>query len=280
MDLKSKLTETRFYYVIGLAGISSDEGLLAWRVGKTFSGLMVLVAILLLMEWQWELLSEISNFTSFVINWVVFVFFVICYVVEGLIVKHRWRYLGQNWALPVIILGGLPFLIGYNPLVLPLAALRPMLAIYILFPSLRTLINFFLDGQLRTTLLGAAVVIVIFGVLVAGVDSNVKTVWDGIWWAVATVSTIGYGDVVPSSALGRLLGVLLVILGISIFVIITANILAFTLKKERKKLAKGEHEIDELMDEVKELKTEQAKQTKLLQKMEKKLGVNRRDSRD
>lgn len=267
LNWRSKVNEKRFYYVVGLAGITAPERVIARRIGKLFSGLMVLVAMLLLLQWQWYLLREISNYTNFIISWVVFIFFVITYVIELLLVEDRWRFIGQNWSLPLIILAGVPILLEYKILSQPLAALRPILAIYILFPSIKTLISFFLDGNLRTTLLGAAVVVVIFGVLVAGVDPGVKTAWDGMWWAVATVSTIGYGDVVPTSALGRVLGVLLVILGLAIFVIITANILAFTLKKETRKIAKEEKDIKKLVDEVHELKEQQVKQNKLLEKI-------------
>ena len=267
MRWKFELFEKRFSYLIGLAGISRTENLVARRCGSIFSGLMVVIAIVLLVEWQWLLLREISDFSAFIIDWVVFLFFVVTYMVESLTVDNRWGYLGRNWALPLIILSGIPFLIEYKPLMQPLSALRPLLAIYILFPSLRTLINFFFDGNLRTTILGAAVVIVIFGILVAGVDPNVKSVWDGMWWAVATVSTIGYGDVVPSSALGRLLGTILVILGVAIFVIITANILAYTLRKERKKLAKEERKVEELYDELQQMKKTQKMQTKLLKEV-------------
>ncbi len=270
LNWHSRLNEKRFYYVVGLAGITAPERLTAQRVGKVFSGLMVLVAMVLLLQWQWYLLREISDFTNFVMSTSIFLFFVIAYIVQLLLVEDRLRFIGQNWSVPLIILGGVPFIIEYKMLAQPLAALRPILAIYILFPSIRTLIGFFMDGHLRTTLLGATVVVIIFGVLVAGIDPGVKTVWDGMWWAVATVSTIGYGDVVPTSALGRVLGVLLVILGLAIFVIITANILALTLKKETRKFRREEREVEKLVDEVRELKELQAKQTKLLERLLKK----------
>lgn len=271
MHWKSKLFEKHIPYVIGIAGVSSKESLLARRCGSVFSGLMVIVAIVLLVEWQWSLLREITPLAAFVVDWVVFVFFVVTYAVELLVVQDRWHYMAQNWALPLIILGGIPFIVEYSPLKSYLHALRPVLALYILFPSLRTLISFFFDGHLRTTLLGAAVVIVIFGILVAGVDPDVKSVWDGIWWAIATVSTIGYGDVVPTSALGRILGAILVVIGVAIFVIITANILAYTLRKERAKLSAEERKVDELYDELKEMRKTQDEQTKLLKALKHKL---------
>jgi len=54
--------------------------------------------------------------------------------------------------------------------------------------------------------------------------SNIKNFGDGIWWAVTTVTTVGYGDRFPVSTEGRLLAVLLMIAGISLVGVITASV--------------------------------------------------------
>jgi len=54
--------------------------------------------------------------------------------------------------------------------------------------------------------------------------SNIKNFGDGIWWAVTTVTTVGYGDRFPVSTEGRLLAVLLMITGISLVGVITASV--------------------------------------------------------
>lgn len=269
MGWKSALIEKRFYYLVGLAGVSPHESRVARYCGRLFSWMMVLAAVVLLSQWQLELLGRLSYRAIFIINWSVFLFFLAVYSTEILLVEDRWRYLRQNWSLPVIVVLGIPFLLGYSPVTKILSALRPILAIYVLFPSIRLLISFFIDGKLRTTLLGAAVVIVIFGLLVAGIDPAIKSPWDGIWWALATVSTVGYGDVVPSSALGRLIGALLVVLGLVIFVIITANILAMTLRKESKDLKREEAQVEELVEDMKRIKKLQAEILKTLKKLKK-----------
>jgi voltage-gated potassium channel len=58
-----------------------------------------------------------------------------------------------------------------------------------------------------------------------GVDgSNIKNIGDGIWWAITTVTTVGYGDRFPTTSEGRFLAVGLMIMGISLMGVITASV--------------------------------------------------------
>ena len=60
--------------------------------------------------------------------------------------------------------------------------------------------------------------------------SNIKNFGDGLWWAVTTVTTVGYGDRFPVSTEGRLLAVLLMIAGISLVGVITASVASWFVK--------------------------------------------------
>lgn len=53
-------------------------------------------------------------------------------------------------------------------------------------------------------------------------DSNIATFPDALWWAVTTVTTVGYGDRFPVTGEGRLVGVVLMVVGIAVFGSITA----------------------------------------------------------
>ena len=84
-----------------------------------------------------------------------------------------------------------------------------------------------------TTPRGAAVVIatvttaitVVTGLLMTFIDhDNFPSLGTGLWWAVQTVTTVGYGDRVPESAAGQLLAALVMLLGIGFITVITAAI--------------------------------------------------------
>ena len=68
--------------------------------------------------------------------------------------------------------------------------------------------------------------------------SNIKTFSDGLWWAVTTVTTVGYGDRYPTTSEGRLLAVLLMITGISLVGVITASVAAWFVKMSQEESKK------------------------------------------
>jgi len=71
----------------------------------------------------------------------------------------------------------------------------------------------------------AAVQITITERVVEG--SNIKNFADGFWWAITTVTTVGYGDRYPTTTEGRLLAVMLMFMGISLVGVITASVAAW-----------------------------------------------------
>jgi voltage-gated potassium channel len=60
--------------------------------------------------------------------------------------------------------------------------------------------------------------------------SNINNFGDGLWWAMTTVTTVGYGDKFPVTTEGRFLAVALMIMGISLVGVITASVAAWFVK--------------------------------------------------
>ena len=55
-------------------------------------------------------------------------------------------------------------------------------------------------------------------------NSSIHTFWDGIWWAVVTIFTVGYGDKFPVSDAGKVVALGLMISGIGLLSLVTATI--------------------------------------------------------
>lgn len=71
-------------------------------------------------------------------------------------------------------------------------------------------------------LLLAGLVTVMVGLLLYPVDPGIRSLFDGIWYAWVTMTHVGYGDVVPTSVVGRLLAALLILFGLGLFALFTA----------------------------------------------------------
>lgn len=81
-------------------------------------------------------------------------------------------------------------------------------------------------------LLAAAVVVfagvaAIYGFERHAAGSTIHSYGDALWWAVVTVTTVGYGDRYPVTADGRGVAVVLMLVGIGLLGIVTANVAAF-----------------------------------------------------
>jgi voltage-gated potassium channel len=57
--------------------------------------------------------------------------------------------------------------------------------------------------------------------------SNIRSYGDALWWAVTTVSTVGYGDRFPVTTAGRIVALTLILAGVSLFGVVTASIAAW-----------------------------------------------------
>jgi voltage-gated potassium channel len=66
----------------------------------------------------------------------------------------------------------------------------------------------------------------VFWIYEHGVNPNIRTIGDSLWWWFVSSTTVGYGDIAPVTAVGRLAGVITIIIGIycyTNFVAITAD---------------------------------------------------------
>jgi voltage-gated potassium channel len=93
--------------------------------------------------------------------------------------------------------------------------------------------------------------VVVFGVVERLVDPGTfDNVWLGMWWAIQTVTTVGYGDVVPGSTAGKVIATFLMLGGLSLFAVVTGAITSAFVAQRQKDMAGEGDPIARRLDEV------------------------------
>ena len=70
-----------------------------------------------------------------------------------------------------------------------------------------------------------AVIVTISGVAIRALDSReYSSIWEGMWWALQTVTTVGYGDVTPEKVAGRFVAGAVMLAGVALIAIVTAAV--------------------------------------------------------
>lgn len=87
-------------------------------------------------------------------------------------------------------------------------------------------------------------------------EPQVITFQDGLWLAFTTAATVGYGDMVPNTHMGRVFAAMMVLLGLSVLSLVTASLAAIFVEQEvEEEVHAGERQIErELMHEIRALR--------------------------
>ena len=231
-----------------MSKIESSSSLATWRRRTDIPLLLIAVGSLplLLLEVVSDRLNP--NDQNFItgVNVFVFVAFAIDYLVELCVTDNRKTYLKTQWAsLLIVISQSLALLpaLGFLGILRGVRALR-------IVGTLSRIIGigaatkeqgrqFFKEkaasvafGLAGFTLISSAV-----GFTLAedvGDGRRIHSFFDALWWSAATITTVGYGDIYPVTAVGRIIAVFTMIVGISTLAVVTARIAQFLISSESK----------------------------------------------
>ena len=176
--------------------------------------------------------------TTFIaLDWFILAAFAFEYVVRLVLTDRRWRFIRRNW--PDLLIIVLPFL-------RPLRIVRSARALRLLRLG-RLVSALSKSGQqgqrllIRHKLHYAVLVtmVVVVGAAALGLAAeegsggSIDSFGDALWWAVTTVTTVGYGDMFPVTPAGRGIGAFLMVAGIALFGVLTANVAAFFVEEQQ-----------------------------------------------
>jgi voltage-gated potassium channel len=224
--------------LIGLPGVAEDERPAAQRWARRFELPMILLAVWIMIEWYLREKGIYPDAFDRITNWIIWLFFVLETLVLTSLVENKWLYLRSNWMNLVIISACLPLLWGGSAYAAALRSLRVLLIFPLLLTTSVTVRRVLARNHLGTTLLVALAFTLMSGLLISGIDPSIEDIWQGIWWAWVTVATVGYGDVVPQSAAGKVFGAIVIMFGLGFFSLLTASFSAYF-------ISRGEVEIEQ-----------------------------------
>jgi voltage-gated potassium channel len=173
-----------------------------------------------------------------VANWIIWAIFALELGAVLVVAERKRAALRAHWLDVAIVLLTVP------PLGEALAWLR--LARFFRLARFGVLVSRALQAERRLTSgdsLRVAMILTVTAVCVAGAaqaafaSGDFESLWDGIWWAVTTTTTVGYGDLYPTTVQGRIIGMVLMFVGIGFLSLLTASIASRFVREERG----GEH---------------------------------------
>lgn len=202
---------------------------LRWVYESAMIGLALLVVALLIRP---------NSPTVHATNLAIWAVFALDFAIRIALSGDRRRWLRRN----------IPDLVAVLPLdFLRIARLAQLARLVRLMRAGRVLwrVSATLRGVLQTNglawVLATATTVVVAGeLLIRVVEPAIASFGDALWWSIVTATTVGYGDLSPESALGRIVAVVLMLVGIGTIGMITGSIATYFLQ-DRRGLPKDPH---------------------------------------
>ena len=232
-----------------MANEGESARLSAWQ-RRTNTPLMVLAVgtmPLLLLDLISDRLTSLDRAFLFTVNLVVFIAFLADYLVGLMLTNSRpsfaRRHLGSLLIVVAQLLALLPAL-GLLGVLRGARAIRPLIAVTRLIglaivarqtgrEFLRRRAASAAFSMAGFTLVASAVAFTLAEDV--GTGRRIESFFDALWWATATITTVGYGDIYPITGTGRVIAAFTMIVGIATLSVVTARIAAFLISNEATK---------------------------------------------
>lgn len=174
------------------------------------------------------------------LNWAIWLAFLAESIVMLSVVPDRCEWLRRHPLEVVIVLGTSPLLPASMQAVRAIRLLR-VLRLLLLARRARFL--------LTPAGLSYAAIVSVLAILGGGASLRIVepslglTLEEATWWAMTTATTVGYGDIVPATSVGRVIAGLVMLNGIGFVALLTAAIARMFIEPEAEVLAEGEQDI-------------------------------------
>jgi voltage-gated potassium channel len=218
--------------------------------GKIFDIVLMVVIILSIIVVMLDSMADVHEDFGrvlYIAEWIFTVLFTIEYIMRIYTSTRKWNYIFSFYGI-IDLLAILPtylslILIGYQYLiiirVLRLLRIFRILKLYRFIGASRHLVTSLKESRHKIAVFLSAVmaIVVVMGAamyLIEGPENGFRSIPESIYWAIITLTTVGYGDITPITPLGKTLAAMVMILGYSIIAVPTGIITAELSKKTEK----------------------------------------------
>jgi voltage-gated potassium channel len=235
-----------FARLIGVAGVNQTENLTARRTAVVLEIPMLIASLWILLNW----ISKTASSSYNIYDICLWGFFIVETSVLSFLVNDTRRYLRHNWLNLIIITTGIPMLLGWPSHLGALRLLRVIIVFALLMHIGGRIKKMLSRNELAATCLASLIVIVMAGILMSALEPGINGPLDGIWWAWVTITTVGYGDIVPETYAGRAFASIIIFLGLGLFAALTASFTSFFLSQREEQIISSEESVHKRLSAI------------------------------
>lgn len=225
--------------LIGLGGVPPHDSPRAYAWERRLHWLMVGVALLSVPAFYLEEIAtgEPMRLAGMVIEWAIVGAFAAELLWMLHVTQQKAKYLLRNWLDVLIIVFALASILGSATAWVALARISRLALAALLLARVAGSLRNLLSPRGVPYLVGLGVIaILLSGVGFYLLEPTVDTLGDGLWLALVTATTIGYGDFVPTSTAARIFAGFVVVVGFGLLSIMVASFAAAFMGEDERRL--------------------------------------------
>lgn len=211
---------------------------------ELFMGLLSLMAsIMIILDLMYKLpLMVVESF--YYINLIICIVFLIDYLINLIITRNKFKFIINNTIdflsiFPLILIGRIIFNLNLGRFLdinieMKIAKVVVLVILIIKFKDkIREAVKL---NKFNYLLIVTTIIIVLGAVIIALLED--MSFGDAIWWSFVTFTTVGYGDILLTTKIGRIVAILLMVFGIGFIGVTTSTIAAYTINNDIRKRGK------------------------------------------